>query len=74
MIIHKQVRRYLFQIIFFHFLTTLSSFLEITHHCHYNLPNRFCAYRIGEARRPTETRQIIWVNKHDYSDYIIQII
>jgi hypothetical protein len=44
------------------------------HHCHYNLPNRFCAYQIGEARRPTETRQIIWVNKQDYSDYIIQII
>jgi hypothetical protein len=39
MIIHKQVRRCLFQIIFSHFPTTLSSFLGITHHCHYNLPN-----------------------------------
>jgi hypothetical protein len=58
MIIHKQVRRCLFQIIFSHFPTTLSSFLEITHHCHYNPPNRFCAYRIGEARRPTETRRL----------------
>jgi hypothetical protein len=57
MIIHKQGRRCLFQIIFSHFPTTLSSFLEITHHCHYNPPNRFCAYWIGEARRPTETRR-----------------
>jgi hypothetical protein len=45
MIIHKQVRRCLFQIIFSHFPTTLLSFLEITHHCHYNSPNRFCAFR-----------------------------
>jgi hypothetical protein len=44
MIIHKQVRRCLFLIIFSHFPTTLSSFLEITHQCHYNPPNRFCAY------------------------------
>jgi hypothetical protein len=58
MIIHKQVRRCLFQIIFSHFPTTLSSFLEITHHCHYNPPNRFCSYCIGEARRPTGSRRL----------------
>jgi hypothetical protein len=58
MIIHKQVRRCLFQIIFSHFPTTLSSFLEITHHCHYNPPNRFCSCRIGEARRPTGSRRL----------------
>jgi hypothetical protein len=52
------VRRCLFQIIFSHFPTTLSSFLEITHHCHYNSPNRFCSCRIGEARRPTGSRRL----------------
>jgi hypothetical protein len=62
MIIHKQVRRCLFQIIFSHFPTTLSTFLKITHYCHYNLPNPATRslHRLAQdpARRPARRADV----------------